>query len=837
MAGFNTAVTGLKSATTLLDVAGNNIANSSTVGFKSSRTEFGDIYATAVVGAGSSNTPGSGVTVTDIAQDFSGGTIEFTNSNLDLAINGSGFFQLDDGNGNVSYTRAGAFELNKDGFIVSKNGKYLQGYGLDAQGNQLPIQDLSVSQKESPPKSTETIDLSFNINSNEDAETLDRVFDKTNPNSYSYSTTIGTYDSLGNENSVRFYFSEQAAVREVHRYNLNDSDGSVQSTVSIPLVDGAGVSPLDAGDEITINNITFRNTTGSSMTAAQVSAAFDGLDTSTVTATFAAPTSGVGEVAFASGTASTYAGTFTDVGGTLTFVTDQSVDTSNMTPSLNNISGNSTVALGGEIDVDLDLTNVTFGGLNVSTLSELGTGTPAANTIYFNDTDPGNVSGPWVLADGTPDSQTLMAQTDPRIDVSTLTLSSTGRLDFEVKAQYTEYGDFAVQVDGTPATNQLTGENAERPANEVQAFSLNSEGTNVGVDPFTFGPNEDQLSAGANYVVNIGDIQISLASTLTKEGAIEVIESFEQELLDANPDLESFGFNPDTNQFELVWKASAGDREDDEINVTVTLADGSVATDSPIEGSDGSTGRVPLETVQNGDNSYIGEYRMYAFLNDDTQLNIGREPAPGTGTGADNETEVGPILISFDSTTGVLQTVNGEEVRGDRTPNITILGADPANPNDEILDSDIDNLKGIQLDISGSSQFASESIVKSQAQDGYPKGDLIGVTFSETGQMVASFSNGQRANLGLVAVATFENQDGLQPSGNTEWVATLASGNAIMNPPGTGLNGTLRSAALEQSNVDLSAELVKLIEGQRNFQANSKTLETLNTVTQAILQI
>ncbi|WP_315981303.1 flagellar hook-basal body complex protein [Aliamphritea spongicola] len=91
MAGFNTAVTGLKAATTDLDVTGNNIANSSTIGFKSSRTEFGDIYATAVVGAGSSNVAGSGVIVSDIAQDFQAGTIEFTNNNLDLAINGSGF--------------------------------------------------------------------------------------------------------------------------------------------------------------------------------------------------------------------------------------------------------------------------------------------------------------------------------------------------------------------------------------------------------------------------------------------------------------------------------------------------------------------------------------------------------------------------------------------------------------------------------------------------------------------------------------------------------------------------------------------------------------------------
>jgi flagellar hook protein FlgE len=166
-------------------------------------------------------------------------------------------------------------------------------------------------------------------------------------------------------------------------------------------------------------------------------------------------------------------------------------------------------------------------------------------------------------------------------------------------------------------------------------------------------------------------------------------------------------------------------------------------------------------------------------------------------------------------------------VAGGQAPSITISGADPAN-----------SLTKINLDITGATQFASASIVKpGNGQDGYTKGDLIAVAFSSTGEMIASFSNGQDQTLGVVAIASFENQSGLQPSGDTEWSATFDSGDASLNPPGTGLNGTLRSAALEASNVDLSAELVKLIEGQRNYQANSKTLETMNTVTQTILQI
>lgn len=697
MAGFNTAVTGLKASTTLLDVAGNNIANSSTVGFKSSRTEFGDIYATAVVGAGSSNTPGSGVTVTDIAQDFSGGTIEFTNSNLDLAINGSGFFMLDDGQGNLTYTRAGAFELDKDGNIVSKNGKYLQGYGLDAQGNQLPIQNLSVTEKESPPKATERVDLSFNIDANANAEDLNIPFAKTDPSSYTYSTTVGTFDSLGNEQSIRFYFAEQRPVREEHTYSGVAWDGAA-----------------------------------------------------------------------------------------------------------------------------LDFTNSALSGFNLDLASNAG-GAEDPNTLYFDDAG----AAPYSL---TAESISKLAgepsniDGDPRIDPNTVRLNATGDLSFEVKAEYVAYGDYVVtNADGTEAVGNV----GERSASEVQALTLNE------ADGAIF--NTEILQQ--DVTVSIAGVEITVkvptaaGETKTLDQVGQEIASKEQEILDKNPDIESVAYDTDTNQIRITWKPEAGD-------VGRVVAGGADANDLfYTEVLNSQT--VPQVTVrETGDNSFIGAYRTYAFLNDTDQLDLGKMLDPGETSPENKSTEVGPIMVNFNSTTGVLEGVNGQDVASTgQAPSITILGADPANPLDQILDSDVDQLAGLQLDISGSSQFASESIVKSQQQDGYTKGDLIGVSFAETGEMVASYSNGQRANLGLVSVATFENQDGLQPSGNTEWIATLASGNAIMNPPGTGLNGTLRSAALEQSNVDLSEELVKLIEGQRNFQANSKTLETLNTVTQAILQI
>ncbi len=658
MAGFSTAVTGLKASSTMLDVAGNNIANSSTTGFKASRTEFGDIYATAVVGAGSSNIAGSGVTVTDIAQDFSAGTIEFTNNNLDLAINGSGFFQLDDGQGSVTYTRAGAFELDKNGYIVSKTGKYLQGYGLDEDGNRLPIGNLAVTQKESPPKATESIDLSFNIDSREDPTELLTPYDKDEPASFTYTTTVRSYDSLGNEHTIKFNFVEQRPQKEVHRLAY---DGTSTFTLSGVSIDATAFDP----------------TAADSRDAAPDGAQRIGAD-----------------------------------------------------------------ALAALQDTD-----------------------PRIFDVEYDDAD--------------------------------------GQLRVIFKSDSTEYGELSSSLEYVPSTS-TTQAVSWTASNEQQYFAL--------TDTLT--------GAAANISIAGVPIQIDPGTdTLTAEDIANAIIAKRSTIIQANPDIENISYDANVGSngsLVVTYKSDAGDVSD---RVLALSQDSTVFTGT----ADATTGIIAPDAKIDGDNSYQGVYRAYSYLNNEEALDMGKAKDPGEASG----TEVGPVIIKFDPSNGLLVSVNGKEVTpGAPVPKLTIYGADPADPDTEIT-----------LDLEGSTQFASASIVKSQLQDGYTKGDLIGVTFSSTGEMVASFSNGQNQSLGVVAVATFENQSGLQPSGDTEWSATLTSGDAILNPPGTGLNGTLRSAALESSNVDLSAELVKLIEGQRNFQANSKTLETLNTVTQTILQI
>jgi flagellar hook protein FlgE len=143
----------------------------------------------------------------------------------------------------------------------------------------------------------------------------------------------------------------------------------------------------------------------------------------------------------------------------------------------------------------------------------------------------------------------------------------------------------------------------------------------------------------------------------------------------------------------------------------------------------------------------------------------------------------------------------------------------------------------ISISLTGSSQVFGEFEVRAGSQDGTTTGRLAGLTINDEGVLVARYSNGQNRDLAQIALADFANAQGLSPTGNTSWSETSDSGVPLIGQPGTASLGFIESGALEDSNVDLSEQLVNLIIAQRNFQANSKTIETADSVTQTILNI
>lgn len=163
---FNIGLSGIRAASTDLEVTGNNIANASTIGFKESRTEFSDVYTTTILGTGAKPV-GSGVMVDNVRQQFSQGNISGTNNSLDMAIDGNGYFVLND-RGSVSYTRAGMFSLDKDGWLVGNNGSRLQGYEANATGvvNGV-LGDMRIEIANQPPRLTRLTSAIVNLNAGE----------------------------------------------------------------------------------------------------------------------------------------------------------------------------------------------------------------------------------------------------------------------------------------------------------------------------------------------------------------------------------------------------------------------------------------------------------------------------------------------------------------------------------------------------------------------------------------------------------------------------------------------------------------------------------------------
>jgi flagellar hook protein FlgE len=206
---FAIALSGLNAASADLGVTANNVANVNTTGFKMSRAQFSEVFAVGTQSV-SSSAAGSGVRLSEIAQQFTQGNIDFTDNALDLAIGGEGFFVISDG-GARSYTRAGAFGVDNQGFVTNAQGARLQAYPYAGSGlfnTGTPV-DLQLEVGANPPAATTR--ASFGINLPADAPVpANPVFDPTDPSSFNHTTSVTVYDSLGAAHTATVYFVKDA---------------------------------------------------------------------------------------------------------------------------------------------------------------------------------------------------------------------------------------------------------------------------------------------------------------------------------------------------------------------------------------------------------------------------------------------------------------------------------------------------------------------------------------------------------------------------------------------------------------------------------------------------
>ncbi len=204
--GFSQGLSGLSAASQALDVVGNNIANSQTVGFKSGSIAFADVFAGSQIGMG--------VQVSGVNQNFSDGVLGQGNSSLDMGITGNGFFRLVNEAGKVFYSRNGQFESDQNGFIINNQGMYLTGY--QATGTPPAIQagaaigPIQVPSGQMPAKASDGGTMKGNLDSGSDVIDPANVFDPKDSKSYNSVTQVDAYDSLGNKHTINVYFVKTA---------------------------------------------------------------------------------------------------------------------------------------------------------------------------------------------------------------------------------------------------------------------------------------------------------------------------------------------------------------------------------------------------------------------------------------------------------------------------------------------------------------------------------------------------------------------------------------------------------------------------------------------------
>ncbi|MGB1951308.1 MAG: flagellar hook protein FlgE [Marinobacter sp.] len=633
---FNTGLSGLRAASVDLDVTGNNIANASTVGFKGSKAQFGDLYASGFLSSGN-NPIGDGVRVQDVKQSFGQGNISFTDNGLDMAINGDGFFVLNNG-GEVRYSRAGQFGIDKDGFITNNQNMRVQGFTADADGNLSGVRgDLQVETDNLAPRRTTSLRSDLNLDSRQSVL----------------------------ENRIRDLGET---------LNVADLDGDV---FQIEYSDGTTSQPITIGTGEPANEV------------AELLGSQKGVNAS--------------------------ARTQFDLSGQF--------DIAQLQTDLADPDFELTVSLNGS-------DNVTFRGSDG--ITDLDTLAAAINNSELN---------------------TLRAR-----------VSDTGD-DIEI----TDSRGFTVDMGYT------TGAAGAQDFTDPQRGNL-------------FVTTERDVSGIATATGGTGAF-----ATAYDSGETRITNEF-------NPaDQRTYNHATSTTIYDSLGNSHE-------------LTQFFVKEPSPGNG--------------------VGQSEWSVYLQIDGEMVAGTDEAPYTAR--------------FNQD-GELQSINGdpngEIVVTDWVPkdaNGLPNGSDgPPADGEEVVTPipEPPTTSAFVVDLGNTTQYGSAFGVNDQNQNGFTTGRLSGLDVSDQGILFARYTNGQSKELGQVALAAFNNTDGLTPVGDTTWVETFESGQPIIGAPDTGTLGSIKASSLEDSNVDLSAELVNLIIAQRNYQANAKTIETSDAVTQTIINL
>ncbi|MHB8150501.1 MAG: flagellar hook-basal body complex protein [Desulfobulbia bacterium] len=793
------SISGLSTMGNAMSVLGDNVSNVNTIAFKSSRATFQDVLSQSVATAAGAAQVGRGVTMTTIDGIFAQGSFESTSTATDLAIGGQGFFMLRAAGSAEAdmYTRAGEFRFDKEGFLVNPTGNFVQGWTLDTTSGerQGTIGDINLG-KTTPPVSTTGIQVIANVDSRKNNETTEqRLFDAwngTNPslpvptspidaNAYEYTTAIKVYDSVGASHDLTVYFDR--TTKDNQWEFLVTCEPSEDQRVLSTGRDATGA--LDGtNDEASIytpdSAYNYQNHKGAGALLYGVLDFSTSGAISNMTAWNVPPD---GEVDPAQ---STNLLTLGNTDQYYSFAANFTGATTNQMIELNlgaRYSGQATavsqVLVSGSAayataGTSTPITKETlWSTVYDSTGTLVDTTTPAVVTFAGYDNSGTAVNGTYTLA-ASDKVQDLLDALDTAFNV-TSTIDATGKIKM---------------TDATGGASGLA----------VTTFTFSA-----GANPFgasTATTNTFNVTTAKQQVVSTARATTTFPGTTPINASTPLTSVFDSTgvALTATDALAFVGVRGDNTPVNATFTAGT--------NFGSPLT----APNNPPTMQDLLTW---LEEQFDAEASIDGAGRL--VLTDRVADDV-------AAAGYHSQLEITSITNALP---------------GDSSPFgaglFTTIAAD-ASGEDGSLIGDTMSIN-FSTEALSTTQYANSSTTIFQDQNGFAAGFLQSVSVDTAGIITGNYSNGQVLQRAQVALASFNNLAGLNKEGGNIFRETSESGAPITGPPATNGLGTISPNSLEQSNVDLGAEFVKLITTQRGFQANSKIITTTDEMLADLINI
>ncbi|MFZ5776062.1 MAG: flagellar hook-basal body complex protein [Thermodesulfobacteriota bacterium] len=949
------SISGLSTMGNAMSVLGDNVSNVNTVAFKSSRATFQDVLSQSVATAAGSAQVGRGVTLTTIDGLFAQGSFESTSSATDLAIGGQGFFMLraSDSAEADMYTRAGEFRFDREGYLVSPSGHYVQGWTIDPLSGEVQgtIGDINLG-KSTPPVETTNVQVIANVDSRKVNETNEtRLYDAwdgrnaaqvvptdpINANSYEYTTSIKVYDSKGASHDLTVYFdrtsqdnqweflvtcdptedqrvlsdgldasnaldgsNDEADIYtpdttynyENHKgagallYGVIDfsTSGSIDNIWSWRVPPDAMVDPAQNTNRIVLSNTdqyysfeaNFTGAATNQQIELNLGARYTGLpedvpqilvcDAGAVTSaggsnaitkeTFlisvfdsAGSNLGNGDTFYMSGYDND--GTAVSMSYTIADATTEKVQ--DLLDAIDNAFG-CTASIDAQGRIVMTDDTAGNSGLSVTrfTVTSVNNATPFGGAALSGGTHAvvsGGATANFLTSDNT------TAVSDPSTALVGLrdNLGGVGTLAAGQTFQFT-----GTAINGNAVNSTFTIAAAPAFGSTVQHLldflsDIYADGALTG--PPAVASANVSATLGADGRIRIVDNTggTSLDVTLNATTAAELpfgaagsnfvdqpvydtlvnVTTSKQQVVSAGRALNNAGgtepvITADTPFVSVFDSAGVGVETGDTMRFVGVRGDGISVDATFTVGTDfGPPLLAPTDTVQDLLTWLEDQFGAEASIDGAGRLTLTDRRADEVATGGYTSLlEV--TSIAYTSLNATVPTPFG-------TGQFATIPADTSGE-DGSRSGDTVSI-GFSTEALSTTQYANSSTTIFQDQDGYAAGFLQSVSVDTAGIITGNYSNGQVLEKAQVALANFNNLAGLRKEGGNIFRETTASGAPVTGAPGTNGLGSIAPNSLEQSNVDLGTEFVKLITTQRGFQANSKIITTTDEMLADLINI